>query len=138
MWRNGEGYTDPTASAALARIRAAEKRRERLRRELAGMTRKEFYHSMAWKRCRQAFISHRLAVDGGICQVCGDELGRIVHHKTWLTDANVTDPDVSLSFKNLRYECQSCHNKEVDPERETPGRCRYGPDGEIIPKAGVW
>ena len=138
MWRNGEGYSDPTASAALGKIRREEKCRERRKRELVGIvTRKEFYHSMAWKRCRQAFIAHRLAVDGGMCQVCGDELGRIVHHKTWLTDANVTDPDVSLSFKNLRLECQTCHNKEVDPARDVPGRCSYGPDGEIIPR-GRW
>ena len=104
---------------------------------MAGMTRKEFYHSMAWRRCRDAYINARFIVDGGMCEVCRRELGRIVHHKIWLTDQNVHDLDVALNPRNLRLECWTCHNKEADPERETPGRVRYGPDGEIIQKAGA-
>lgn len=100
------------------------------------MTQKEFYRTAAWKRARDAYIKMRIAVDGGICEVCHQELGFIVHHKIWLTDANCSDPDVSLNLRNLRYECQTCHNKEVDPGREVPGRVTYGPDGEIIPKGG--
>lgn len=97
------------------------------------MTQKQFYKSMAWRRARDAYIQYRKAIDGGICEVCGQEIGKIVHHKIWLNDINVNDPEISLSFNNFRYECQTCHNKEKDPEKNrTQGRCNYGPNGEII------
>lgn len=96
------------------------------------MTQKEFYLSQPWRRARLGYISHRKAIDGGLCEVCQDELGKIVHHKIWLDDINCNDPEISLNPNNFRYECQTCHNKEIDPRKETPGRCRYGPDGEIL------
>ena len=96
------------------------------------LTQKQFYKSTAWKRARKAFIDERLSVDGGICQVCGQEPGLIVHHKIWLDDMNCNDPEISLNPKNFLYECQTCHNKERDPRKATPGRCMYGPDGGII------
>ena len=96
------------------------------------MTQKEFYKSQAWRRCRQAFIDSRMAIDGGLCQVCGEEPGLIVHHTIWLDDINCNDPDISLNPERFLYECQTCHNKEKDPRKATPGRCLYGPNGEII------
>ena len=98
------------------------------------MTQKEFYKSGAWKRARQAYIDHRLATDGGLCEVCGMEPGKIVHHTIRLDDINCNDPDISLNPDNFKLECQTCHNKEVDPRKEAPGRCSYGPNGEIIRK----
>ena len=41
----------------------------------------KFYHSKAWKDCKRSFISDRVAVDGGMCQVC--------HEKP--------DPDITLN-----------------------------------------
>ena len=96
------------------------------------LTQKQFYKTKAWQRARKSFIDERMAVDGGICQVCGVEPGLIVHHKIWLDDINCNDPDISLNADNFLYECQTCHNKERDPRRATPGRCLYGPDGEVI------
>ena len=96
------------------------------------MTQKQFYKTQAWRRARQAFIDERMAEDGGICQVCGQEPGLIVHHKIWLDDVNCNDPEISLNPENFLYECQICHNKEKDPRIATPGRCLYGPNGEII------
>jgi hypothetical protein len=96
------------------------------------MTQKEFYKSQAWRRCRQAFIDSRMAIDGGLCQVCEDEPGLIVHHTIWLDDQNCNDPSISLNHELFLYECQTCHNKEKDPRKITPGRCIYGPNGEII------
>ena len=29
--------------------------------------------------------AEQVAIDGGLCQRCGQELGYIVHHKIWLT-----------------------------------------------------
>ena len=96
------------------------------------LTQKQFYKTKAWQRARWAFIQSRHAVDGGLCQVCGEEPGLIVHHKIWLDDENCNDPEVALNADNFLYECQTCHNKERDPRKATPGRCLYGPDGEII------
>lgn len=96
------------------------------------LTQKQFYRSGPWKRARKAYIDYRMAMDGGLCEVCHDEPGLIVHHKIWLDDINCNDPEVSLNPKNFKYECQTCHNKERDPRIATPGRCVYGPDGEII------
>ena len=99
------------------------------------LTQKQFYKTVAWRRARQAYIGARLAVDGGMCEVCGQEPGRIVHHKVWLDDTNCNDPTISLNPDNFKYECQTCHNKEVDPRRPIAGRVRYGPNGEILRNA---
>ena len=96
------------------------------------MTQKQFYKSVLWRRARQAYIDHRLSFDGGLCEVCGEEPGLIVHHKIWLDDINCNDPEISLNQDNFLYECQTCHNRERDPRRGTPGRVLYGPGGEII------
>ena len=101
------------------------------------MNQKQFYKSMPWRRARQAYIDKRVAVDGGICEVCGAEPGLIVHHIIWLDDVNCNDPEISLNEKNFMYECQTCHNKEIDPRKESQGRCRYGPNGEIL-RASEW
>lgn len=95
------------------------------------MTQKQFYKSGPWKRARAAYIDFRKALDGGMCEVCGDELGKIVHHKIWLNDENCNDPEISLNPKNFRYECQACHNKEKDWDSIRIGRVVYGPNGEV-------
>ena len=97
------------------------------------MNQKQFYRSKAWKLARASYISRRQALDGGLCEVCGVEPGLIVHHTIWLDDDNCNDPDIALNPRRFKYECQTCHNKERDPRKATPGRCVYGPDGEIIP-----
>ena len=96
------------------------------------MTQKEFYKSQAWRRARQAYIDARAAIDGGMCEECREEPGKIVHHKMWLDDRNCNDPAISLNPSNFSYVCQTCHNKERDPRKATPGRCLYGENGEII------
>ena len=71
---------------------------------------KRFYDSKAWKDCRESFIRIRESEDGGLCQICRRSPGLIVHHRTWLTPLNVSDPDVSLNHANMLYVCQQCHN----------------------------
>lgn len=95
------------------------------------MTQKQFYHSPAWVKARQAYIDRRIAVDGGICEVCGEALGKIVHHyRIWLNDVNCNDPNISLNPDNFRYECQDCHNAEREPGKER--RYRYDKDGNLV------
>ena len=96
------------------------------------MNQKQFYKSRAWKLARQSYIDTRKALDGGLCEVCHDEPGLIVHHVIWIDDETCNDPDIALNPKNFKLECQTCHNKERDPRKVTPGRVLYGPDGEII------
>ena len=70
----------------------------------------QFYRSRAWIKCRAAFIAHRISEDGGLCQMCHDKTGYIVHHRTKLTSKNINDPNITLSFDNLMYVCHDCHN----------------------------
>lgn len=71
-----------------------------------------FYHSRRWQECRKAFIKERVALDGGVCQRCHEELGYIVHHKIHLTPGNIQEPSVALSHNNLEYVCKRCHDEE--------------------------
>lgn len=85
---------------------------------------KTFYKSQAWKNCRAAYFWKA----GGLCEQCLSRglyvPGEIVHHKTEITPANITDPRVTLNFDNLELLCRSCHAEmhggrpkryEVDP-----------------------
>ena len=96
---------------------------------------KPFYNSKAWQDCRDSFISHRVSIDGGMCQRCEAELGYIAHHKEWLTPSNINDPMVSLSHDNLEYVCHDCHNKEhfatADPVRDD---VMFDSSGNLIKK----
>lgn len=96
------------------------------------MNQKQFYKTRAWRRSRDAYIEHRKSIDGGMCEVCGQELGRIVHHMIWLDDDNCNDPNISLNPNNFKYECQTCHNKEVDPRKPNTRRFTFGANGEIL------
>ena len=93
---------------------------------------KHFYKSKEWLKCRQGYISHRQAIDGGLCERCKDELGFIVHHKIYLTPENINDPNTTLNWDNLEYICQDCHNKE-HLEKQLGLRYTFGPDGQIVP-----
>lgn len=73
---------------------------------------KSFYKSSRWKKCRLAYIKSRVLIDGGLCEVCREKLGYIVHHKKPLTPENINDVNITLSFDNLRYDCKECHDKE--------------------------
>ena len=94
---------------------------------------KAFYNSSAWKKCRQAYIAYRKSVDGGMCETCHEVPGYIVHHRTELTPYNINDPEIALDFRNLKYDCQECHNKEHGKEN-VPGLVQYDftEDGQII------
>ena len=67
---------------------------------------KSFYASRRWQQCRKSYIDNRIMIDGGLCEECHKNLGYIVHHKTAITESNVTDPDITMSFGNLEYVCK--------------------------------
>lgn len=72
---------------------------------------KGFYSSEAWHRARLGYIAHRRSIDGGMCEICHEKPGFIVHHKTELTPQNINDPDTTLAMSNLMYVCKDCHDK---------------------------
>ena len=75
-------------------------------------THDRFYKSKAWKKCRAAYIAEQ----GGLCERCLAKglisPAEIVHHKEYLTEITVNDPEKSLNFKNLEALCMKCHNNE--------------------------
>lgn len=85
---------------------------------------KIFYNSKQWQKCRAAYIAHRKAIDGGMCETCHEVPGYIVHHKTELTPENINDPDIALGYGNLKYDCLECHNKEHE-KNNVPGMVKY-------------
>lgn len=72
---------------------------------------KKFYRSKSWQLCRDGYIQERIRIDGGVCEVCRENLGYIVHHRILLTPRNISDPEISLNWKHLSYECKTCHDK---------------------------
>ena len=66
-----------------------------------------FYNSKEWRRVSAAYMSSKLYV----CERCGRP-AQICHHKKWLDDSNVHDPETALNFDNLEALCIECHNAE--------------------------
>lgn len=71
----------------------------------------KFYHSNKWKCCRSAYISERIQIDGGLCEVCHEHTGYIVHHKILLDSQSINMPEISLNKQNLMYVCKECHDR---------------------------
>jgi hypothetical protein len=86
-----------------------------------------FYKSKAWRECRNGyFLSQH-----GICERC-DGAGRIVHHKKYLTPANITNPTVALDWANLELLCDACHQKEHQGTRSTAESVNFDENGDVI------
>lgn len=96
---------------------------------------KAFYNSARWKKCRDAYIAKRKSIDGGMCETCHEVPGYIVHHKIKLTAYNINDPEITLDFSNMKYDCLECHNKEHG-KIEVPGLAEYKFDekGDVVEK----
>lgn len=88
-----------------------------------------FYHSKAWKLCRKAFGDSK----HWICQRCGKP-GNTVHHRKWLTPANINDPQITLGWWNLELLCADCHNHEHFPELSpTREGFAFDENGDLVP-----
>ena len=72
-----------------------------------------FYNSKAWRRVSAAYMSSKHY----ICERCGKP-AQICHHKKWLNENNVHNPEMALSFDNLEALCQECHNIEHGRKRD--------------------
>lgn len=101
---------------------------------MAGTNARHLYDSKAWADTRKAYMKSV----GGLCERCSDKglivPAEVVHHKVPLTEENVSDTTVSLSWDNLQALCRKCHAEVHDDiYRERTGR-RYKVDeqGHII------
>ena len=95
---------------------------------------KWFYKGKPWKRCRDGYIQERIRIDGGMCEVCHEQLGYIVHHKIMLTPENIKDPNVSLNWRHLSYECKDCHDQHEGHgvKRASKLVCAFDSEGNPI------
>ena len=96
---------------------------------------KAFYNNSRWLKCRAAYIAERVAIDGGLCETCGEELGFIVHHEIMLTPENINS-DEAYSHEYMSYDCKRCHDRKeghfVKGDVDVP-RYRFGSDGQVLP-----
>lgn len=90
---------------------------------------KAFYQSREWEVCRDRYIK---SVDG-LCEDCLAKgiyrPGKVVHHKEHITPKNITNPEITLSFSNLKLVCQDCHAMEHKKEK----RYYFDKNGNCIP-----
>ncbi|MEG2383507.1 MAG: HNH endonuclease [Oscillospiraceae bacterium] len=72
---------------------------------------KPFYNSNNWKLCRQAYVAERVMTDGGLCEMCGEQMGEELHHKQEIRLGNIDDASITLDAANLIFLCKDCHFK---------------------------
>ena len=100
---------------------------------------KAFYHSAAWKNTRR---NYKQSV-GGLCERCLAKgmivPADIVHHKIPLTDENVNDLSISLSWDNLQALCRQCHAEVHDDmyAERTGRRYKIDRNGHIVIRDGA-
>lgn len=91
----------------------------------------KFYNSDAWRACRDGFLKSK----GGLCERCSTPddpvIAKIAHHKTYLTEQNITDPNIALNWDNLEALCQDCHNKEHH-RNNRPKRYCFDENGNVV------
>ena len=80
---------------------------------------KDFYRSQAWRKARQAYIDQRMAIDGGLCELCQTERGTEGHHKIFLRPENIDDESITLNPENFQLLCYGCHQLEHEAARRT-------------------
>ena len=95
-----------------------------------------FYKGRRWQGVRESYIMERIMLDGGVCELCHENLGYIVHHKIHITPNNIYDDDITLGFDNLQYVCKECHDN-LDGHgvhnKGLPKRVMFTEDGDVIP-----
>jgi len=73
---------------------------------------KGLYSSQRWQDTRAAYMS-------SVCGLCEDCLAKgiykpaaIVHHIEHVEPWNIDNPEITLSWNNLRAVCRECHAQE--------------------------
>ena len=91
--------------------------------------RTKFYESKEWVKLAK-YIRVKYYY---VCQSCGKR-GVYVHHIIWLTDENVSDPDIAYNEDNLTLLCLDCHNEIHHPTSSIRKDVMFDDDGQLICK----
>ena len=67
----------------------------------------KFYKSSAWQKTRYAY----LVSQNFICERCGGR-ATMVHHRKYLTEQSIGDPEMTVGVGNLEALCEACHDAE--------------------------
>ena len=99
-----------------------------------------FYKSKRWQSTRLAYIKSK----GGLCERCLKRgiyrPAQVVHHKVYITQDNITDPNITLEWNNLEALCKPCHeaehgafytHKQPKPKDTTTLRYTINADGTV-------
>ena len=99
---------------------------------------KAFYNSKEWKQCRLSYIASVF----GLCETCAekgkDKPGKILHHTIPLTPFNINDPNITLNWKYLKYECKQCHDEHeghgvINHVEVTRYGLMFDESGQLVP-----
>lgn len=71
--------------------------------------------------------------DNGLCVRCG-RIGKIVHHKKYITAQNCDDLEVTMNIENLETLCKECHDAEHLGSLPTENDLRFDDQGNLIRK----
>lgn len=95
-----------------------------------------FYHTKEWQKVRQSYIAERWGVDGGLCEMCHENTGLIVHHKVHISPSNMHDPEITLNHDNLQLVCHHCHDviHGYANQEKHESRITFDAMGNVIPK----
>lgn len=88
---------------------------------------KGFYSSKEWIRTQAAYMASR----NYVCERCGMP-ARIVHHKVYISPANIGDPNITLNWNNLEALCQNCHNQEHMRTAAVAEGLSFNSSGELV------
>lgn len=76
-----------------------------------------FYKSTSWKKTRYSYLVSK----NFICERCGAR-ATMVHHRTYLTEQLINNPELTVGYENLEALCETCH----DVEHKTDSPLREG------------
>jgi len=89
-----------------------------------GKTTAQRGYDAAWQRCREAYVAEH-----PMCEVCGRDLTRAVHHVRSLADR----PDLRLDSENLLAVCgEACHRMAESRQSQVVEYKRVGGVGSIF------
>lgn len=78
---------------------------------------RQFYNTKAWQKTREAYAKSV----GYLCEDCKAngiiKPGEEVHHVIPLSPKNIDNPEITLSWDNLRLLCWDCHKARHEHER---------------------
>ena len=103
-----------------------------------------FYKSSEWRQAREIALMR----DKYLCVMCSQEgktvPAEIVHHKKYLNEENVNNPDIALNQDNLVSLCSEHHfivhsgehaKGRMNHEHDEPYNYIFDANGMLIPKA---